>query len=234
MWRHFTLCIVDDKNFTVISQILAAIMAIVLDVVEYRPTYNCRKLPSVCRRRADRASRHHPWPWPTTLIFKAQQTTVMSRARINKLSARGRREGMHPRRWQFDSRLSADGSMAKLQAASVPIAQDSCAPRAAAPWDRQTDGSRYRLMPLYGGGHKMKVERRTVQKLERKNTTAATTEFLIFLPKCGRWQLYHNSCRDNDVSQWPRVMCVAFWVLRLILFLEGLLKTANILFQFDR
>jgi len=87
---------------------------------------------------------------------------------------------MHPRRWQFDSRLSADGSMAKLQAASVPIAQDSCAPRAAAPWDRQTDGSRYRLMPLYGGGHKMKVERRTVQKLERKNTTAATTEFLIF------------------------------------------------------
>jgi len=59
--------------------------------------------------------------------------------------------------------------MAKLQAASVPIAQDSCAPRAAAPWDRQTDG-----------GHKMKVERRTVQKLEIKNTTAATTEFLIF------------------------------------------------------
>jgi len=46
--------------------------------------------------------------------------------------------------------------MAKLQAASVPIAQGSCAPRAAAPWDRQTDrqrdGSRYRLMSPYGAG----------------------------------------------------------------------------------
>ena len=29
--------------------------------------------------------------------------------------------------------------MAKLQAASVPIAQGSCAPMAAVPWDRQTD-----------------------------------------------------------------------------------------------
>ena len=34
-------------------------------------------------------------------------------------------------------------TVAKLQAASVPVAQ------AAAPWDRQTDGSRYRLMPPY-------------------------------------------------------------------------------------
>jgi len=42
--------------------------------------------------------------------------------------------------------------MVKLQAASVPIAYGSCAPRAAAPWDRQTDGSRYRLMPPYGRG----------------------------------------------------------------------------------
>ena len=49
--------------------------------------------------------------------------------------------------------------MAKLQAASVPIAKGSCAPRAAVPWDRQTgrqtDRSRYRLMtlpPTYGGG----------------------------------------------------------------------------------
>ena len=40
--------------------------------------------------------------------------------------------------------------MAKLQAASVSIAYGSCSPRAAAPWDRQTDGSRYRLMPHYG------------------------------------------------------------------------------------
>jgi len=34
----------------------------------------------------------------------------------------------------------------KQQAASVPTA--------AAPWDRQTDGSRYRLMLPYGGGYK--------------------------------------------------------------------------------
>jgi len=46
--------------------------------------------------------------------------------------------------------------MAKLWAASACIAKGSCAPRAAAPWDRQTDrqtdGSRYRLMTLYSGG----------------------------------------------------------------------------------
>ena len=44
--------------------------------------------------------------------------------------------------------------MANLQVASVP--------RAAAPWDRrtnrQTDGSRYRVMPPYGGGHKNSAE----------------------------------------------------------------------------
>jgi len=63
-----------------------------------------------------------------------------------------------PRRWQFDGGKNRGGffnifnirprtgpqsahirwpAMAKLEAASVPIAQ------AAAPWDRQTDGSRY-------------------------------------------------------------------------------------------
>jgi len=79
----------------------------------------------------------------------------------------------------------------------------------------------------------MKVERRTVQKLERKNTTAATTEFRIFSL---------NAVDDNSItthavtttSASDLELCVVFWVLRLILFLEGLLKTANILFQFDR
>jgi len=60
-----------------------------------------------------------------------------------------------PRRWHFYSRRIygrvRSQHMAKLQAAcSVPIPY-SCAPRVAAPWDRQTDrqtdGSRYRLMP---------------------------------------------------------------------------------------
>ena len=43
--------------------------------------------------------------------------------------------------------------MAKLQAASVPIA------KAAASWDRQTDGSRYRIIPPYrrAGGIKTAV-----------------------------------------------------------------------------
>ena len=65
-----------------------------------------------------------------------------------------------PRRWQFDSMriyvrprtgpLSAHlwwPAVAKLQAASVPIAK--------AGTDRQTDrdGSQYHLMPPYGGGH---------------------------------------------------------------------------------
>jgi len=45
---------------------------------------------------------------------------------------------------------------AKLQAASEPTAYGSCPPRAAAPWD--TDGSRYRLMPLYGGGIKRGID----------------------------------------------------------------------------
>ena len=46
---------------------------------------------------------------------------------------------------------------AELQAASVPIAQGSCAPTAAAPRDRQTTGgSRYRLMPPTAGHNKFK------------------------------------------------------------------------------
>ena len=51
--------------------------------------------------------------------------------------------------------------LAKLQAASVPIAQGSCAPRAAAPWDRQTDGRidvrvavSLNAPSPYGGRHK--------------------------------------------------------------------------------
>jgi len=65
-----------------------------------------------------------------------------------------------------DLRLSADESavsnlwwlaVAKLQAASVPIAQGSCTPRAAVPSDRekdrQTDRSQYRLMPPLRHGH---------------------------------------------------------------------------------
>ena len=47
--------------------------------------------------------------------------------------------------------------MAKLQAVSVPIAYGSWSPMAAAPRDRQTGGSRYRLMPPYGGGDKKPI-----------------------------------------------------------------------------
>ena len=62
------------------------------------------------------------------------------------------------RRWQFDSRrIYVRPRTAKLQATSVPIAYGNCAPRAAAPWDRQTDRqvdrSSYRIKPPpYGGG----------------------------------------------------------------------------------
>jgi len=61
-----------------------------------------------------------------------------------------------------DLRPSADGSavrtclmvaVAKLQTASVPIAYGSCAPSTAVPLNRQTNGSRYRLMPTTAGGH---------------------------------------------------------------------------------
>ena len=62
----------------------------------------------------------------------------------NKLSPWGRRDSI-PRRWQFDSRRISSvlrrirsPHKAKLQAASVPVAQDSCAPRAGT--DRRTDG----------------------------------------------------------------------------------------------
>ena len=48
-----------------------------------------------------------------------------------------------------DLRPSADGSAVRTSlVASVPIAQ------AAAPWDRQTDGSRYSKMPPLGRGIK--------------------------------------------------------------------------------
>ena len=42
--------------------------------------------------------------------------------------------------------------MAKLQAASMPIAYGRCAARAAATWDRQTDRLWYHLMPPMTGG----------------------------------------------------------------------------------
>ena len=77
----------------------------------------------------------------------------------NKLSPRGRRDDMPPTmavRLVADLRLSAGGSairtwLYKPQAASVPIAYGSCAPGAAAPRDRQTDGSRYLLMQPTAG-----------------------------------------------------------------------------------
>jgi len=80
----------------------------------------------------------------------------------NKLSRWGRRNDMLPppadgssTRGGFTSVRGRVRSphMAKLQAASMSIAYGGrCAPRAAALWDRQTDGSRYRLLSPYGGG----------------------------------------------------------------------------------
>jgi len=74
-------------------------------------------------------------------------------SRYNKVSPRGLRDDMHPAdgsstdgKIAADLRPSADGSAVRTSlVASVPIAQ------AAAPWDRQTDGSRYSKMPPYGG-----------------------------------------------------------------------------------
>jgi len=78
---------------------------------------------------------------------------------VNKVSPRGRRDDM-PRpmaiRLAADLRPSANGSavrtslvVAKLQAASVPIAYGTCAPSAMG----QTDGgSRYSKMPPYRAG----------------------------------------------------------------------------------
>ena len=76
----------------------------------------------------------------------------------NKVSPRGRRDDMPPpmavRRWKKSRRIYVRPrtgprsahlwwpAVAKLQAAGVPIAQ------AAAPRDRQTDGSQYRLIFL--------------------------------------------------------------------------------------
>jgi len=64
------------------------------------------------------------------------------RCQRNKLSPRAVARRHAPRRRQFDSRriYVRIPHMAKLQTASVPIAQGSCAPTAAAPWDRQTEG----------------------------------------------------------------------------------------------
>ena len=82
----------------------------------------------------------------------------------NKISPRGRRDNMPPpmavRRWQKSRRIYVRPrtgpqsahlwwpAVAKLQATGVPIAQ------AAAPWDRQTDGSRYSKMPPRADGMK--------------------------------------------------------------------------------
>ena len=92
-------------------------------------------------------------PYPKRHLDR--QFILFCRARINKLSPPGavRRyapaDGGSTRGGSMSVRGRARSMhMAKLQAASVPIAQGSCAPMAAAPWDRQTDmqtdGSRYR------------------------------------------------------------------------------------------
>jgi len=75
---------------------------------------------------------------------------------VNKLSPGGGEAIIPPRQFQFDSRRiyvrPRTGlqtahlwwpAVAKLQAASVPIANGSCASRVAARSERQTDGSRY-------------------------------------------------------------------------------------------
>ena len=122
---------------------------------------------------------------------------------------------MPPRQWQFDSRriyvrprtgpqsahhwwpavAKLQAASVPLQAASLPIGYGSCAPRAAAPWDRQTDGSRYRLMPTYGGWHNNDHcscygnRRRSVLSadLVEQSVQHAGTEHVA----CGEWQPEH-------------------------------------------
>ena len=87
----------------------------------------------------------------TATAVLAQQIDRQWRHRFNKLSPRGLRDpadGSSTRGGSSSVRGRVRSPhMAKLQAASVPTAYGSCVPRASAPWDRQTDGSRYRLMP---------------------------------------------------------------------------------------
>jgi len=88
-------------------------------------------------------------------------TALQRRPVLNNLSPRGRRDNMPPPLFP-DGSSTRGGStsvgewvrsphVTKLQAASVPIAYGSCAPRSAVPWDRPTDKrthTRYRLTPL--------------------------------------------------------------------------------------
>jgi len=97
-----------------------------------------------------------------TVIFR-YFSNLPYRHKCRQVITLGRRDDMPP----VDDSSTRGGSssvrgqvrsphMAKLQAASVPIAQGSYAPRTAAPWDRETDrqrdGSRYRFMSPYGAG----------------------------------------------------------------------------------
>ena len=90
-----------------------------------------------------------PPPPNSGLLFVLEVSRPFRRKRVIAPEAARR---YAPHWWQFDLRAdlrpSADGSavrtplmagVAKLQAASVPIAYGSCAPRGAAPWDRRTD-----------------------------------------------------------------------------------------------
>jgi len=84
--------------------------------------------------------------------------TIMNPYDKNKL-LKGGGDAMPPT--SADGSLTSGGSirervhlplMAKLQAASMPIAYGRCAARAAATWDRQTDRLWYHLMPPMTGG----------------------------------------------------------------------------------
>jgi len=87
----------------------------------------------------------------TATAVLAQQIDRQWRHRFNKLSPGGCEtpaDGSSTRGGSSSVRGRVRSPhMAKLQAASVPTAYGSCVPRASAPCYRQTDGSRYRLMP---------------------------------------------------------------------------------------
>ena len=96
------------------------------------------------------------------VCVECRSALVDTRSWIKKVSPRGRRDDMPPfdgrsiqksRRIYVRPRTGPQSAhlwwpaVAKVQTASVPIAW------AAAPWDRQTDGSRYSKMPPLWRGH---------------------------------------------------------------------------------
>ena len=158
------------------------------------------------------------------LQYWQQQLTLLLPDSKTSYCLRGG-ETICPRWWQFDSSRSKSicGQVCSLHTSGgqwwLSCRQAVCLyPRAAAPWDRQTDGSRYSLMPRYGEGHKNFGSHQIFcQALLELRPEVPYKMFIIIIPYNLPWVLWHcwlggrksiRSVKNWLIRWWCVVICL--------------------------